>query len=166
MAEQDYPDINGYAPSWADIKVTSSITGGALIDMSDIADISWKDSLEKGVKRGAGGRKMQRTVGQGDCEASITLYRSGYRKLEQALAAVAPTRGNQKRIGLVSFNISIVHSPVGAELEPPYETLLKGCCLKGREGSHAEGPDADKITVPLDVMQIATKENGEEIVLS
>lgn len=165
MAEQEYPDINGYAPSWADIRVVSSIKGGDLLEMSDIADISWKDGIESAEKRSPGGRKMQETAGQATQEASMTLYRSGLRKLERALAAVAPTRGNQKRIGLVRFDIQILHSPVGAETEPPYEVVLSGCRLKGREGSHAEGPDADKVTVPLSLMQIFTKENGEEISL-
>jgi hypothetical protein len=165
MAQQEYPDVNGYAPSWADISTSFSIGGGSVLEMSDYAAISWTDTVEESFRKGAGGRKLQRTVGEASSEATLTLYRSGLRKLERALAAVAPSRGNQARISLTTFDIDILHSPVGAETEPPFQTKLKGCRLLERAGSHAEGPDADKIEVKISVMQIATVEDGREIVL-
>lgn len=160
---QDYPLLNGYAPSWADISTTFMVGGGSLLDMIDYAAISWTDTVEEAFQLGAGGRPMKRTVGQNKAEASVTLYRSGLKKLETALAAVAPQRGNQRRISLVSFKVLIQHIPPG--VSDTYQVELRGCRLLERAGSHAEGTDADKIECKLGVMNIVTIENGQEIVL-
>src|SRR5690606_3548653 len=140
MAKQEYPSLNGIEPSWADIAVSATVDGGQLIDMADIAAINWSRSVEVGEARGpSGGRVMKRTTGQGSQEASVTFYRSGWRQLQKALAEKAPTRGNQKRIGLVPFDISIQHTPPG-ETEI-YHTVIKGCRYVGDSDSNGEGTD-------------------------
>lgn len=75
----------------------------------------------------------------------------------------APTRGNQKRIGLVAFDIMIQHTPPG-EVEI-YTTKIKGCRYLGDADDMAEGSDADQIEVTLNPIEIVNIIDGEEVVL-
>ena len=162
---QAYPSLNGIEPSWADINVTADITGVALLDMGDIAALKWGRKVEVGEKRGAsGGRVMARTVGQGSQEASATLYRSGMRKLIENLSAVAPMRGNQARISLVAFNITVQHTPPGDT--DIYKVRLKGCRYLGDDDDMKEGSEADKLEITLNPIEIANVLlDGTEVVL-
>ncbi|MCL2724854.1 MAG: hypothetical protein FWD69_10505 [Polyangiaceae bacterium] len=164
MTIQAYPSINDVEPSWADISATFTITGGDLLDTVDFASIKWSRKVDVGVRRGPnGGRIMARTTGEGSQDASSILYRSGLRRLIKSLMAVAPTRGNQRRISLVSFDILIQHTPPG-EIEI-YTTKLKGCRYLGDADDMKEGPDADKIEVTLNPIEIVNIIDGQEVVL-
>jgi hypothetical protein len=164
MAQQEYPSINDFAPSWADIAVTFTVDGGAFLEMADIAAIKGARKVEVGEQRGAsGGRVMARTTGSATNEASCTLYRSGLRKLMKALAAKAPLRGNQRRIGLVAFDILVQHSPPG-ETEI-YTRKYKGCRFLGDSSDAKEGNDADQVEVTLNPIEIVDIVDGQEVVL-
>lgn len=161
---QAYPSLKNEEPSWADINVKATVDEGELVEMSDIAAINWSRSVEVGEKRGAsGGRVMARTAGQGSCEASVTFYRGGLRKLKKALMAKAPTRGNQVLIGRVSFNITIQYTPLGEN--EIYEVELKGCRYLGDTDDAAEGADAGQIEVNVNPIEIAETIDGKEVVL-
>jgi len=164
MANQEYPILNGVAPSWADISVRISPNGGQLIEMVDIAAINTSRAVEVGLQRGAsGGRVLNRTTGQGSQEASITLYQSGAKQLYRALMQLAPVRGNQRVISLVQFQIHQQWTPLGsAEI---YERIIKGCRVIGDTLNAAEGTDAQQIEVPLSVLEIADIIDGQEVVL-
>lgn len=164
MVNQAYPSLNDVEPSWADIGVSATIDGGSLLDMVDIKGIKWGRKVEVGEKRGAsGGRVMARTTGQGSQEASMTLYRSGMRKLVKGLIAKAPTRGNQAIISLVSFDIVVQHTPPGeSEI---YEVHIKGCRYLGDDDDMKEGTDPDTLEVTLNPIEIANIVNGVEVVL-
>lgn len=161
---QAYPSLNDIEPSWADIAVTFTINGGALIQMADIAALKWSRKVEVGEKRGAsGGRVMARTTGQGSQEASATLYRSGLRNLMKGLMAQAPTRGNQVVISLPAFDILIQHTPPGeSEI---YQVKIKGCRYLGESDDMKEGMDPDKVEINLNPIEIANIINGKEVVL-
>jgi hypothetical protein len=161
---QLYPSLNDIEPSWADIAVTCTIYDGPLLEMADISEISWSRSVEVGERRGAsGGRVMARTTGSVSYEASMTLYRSGYRKLMKALQEVAPTRGNQKLVSLVGFDVMIQHSPPGEE--EIYQTKIKGCRLLGDSNDNSEGTDADTVELTLSTIEIVQIVNGEEVAM-
>lgn len=164
MVNQAYPSLNDVEPSWADIAVTFTVTGGSLITMADIKALKWSRKVDVGEKRGAsGGRVMARTTGQGSQEASATLYRSGVRNLIKGLVSQAPTRGNQAIISLVSFDILIQHTPPG-ETEI-YQTKIKGCRYLGDSDDMKEGTDADTLELTLNPIEIANIINGQEVVL-
>jgi len=163
MTNQAYPSINDFAPSWADIEVTATVDGGDLVEMTDIAAIKWGRKVDVGEQKGTGGRTMKRTAGQGSQEASATFYRSGLRKLIKSLMKNAPTRGNQVIIGVVAFDILIQHTPIG-ETEI-YTTKITGCRYLGDADDMKEGPDADKIEVTLNPIQVAQIIDGKEVVL-
>ena len=164
MTNQAYPSLNDIEPSWADIAVTATVNGGALLDMADIAAVAWSRSVEVGERRGAsGGRVMARTAGQGSCEASITFYRGGLRRLIKALMAQAPTRGNQRIISAVAFDVMIQHTPLGED--EIYQTKIKGCRYLGDSEDNGEGADADQVEVTLNPIEIANIIDGQEVVL-
>lgn len=168
MTNQAYPSLNDIAPSWADIGVNFAVSGGAVLDMADIKSLKWSRKSEVGEQRGAsGGRVMARTTGSGSQEASAVLYRSGMRKLIKGLMAQAQTnglvRGNQVIISLVSFDITIQHTPPG-ETEI-YEVHIKGCRYLGDSDDMKEGNDADTIELTLNPIEIANIINGKEVVL-
>ncbi len=164
MTNQAYPSVNDTESSWADIKVTAKVDGGALVDMADIAAVKFSRSVEVGKKRGAsGGRVMTQTAGEGDCDGSITFYRGGLRRLKQALMEHAPTRGNQIMIGRVSFDVTVQHTPLGED--EIYETILKGCRYLGDSEDNGEGADADQVEVTVNPIEIADIIDGMEVVL-
>jgi hypothetical protein len=164
MVNQAYPVLSGVEPSWADIAVTATVSGGELIQMADISAIKWSRKVEVGVKKGtSGGRIMGRTVGEASFEASLTLYRAGLRNFIRSLKSVAPSRGNQKLISLVYFDIMIQHTPPD-ELEI-YQTKIKGCRYLGESDDMKEGTDADQLEVTLHPMEIVQIIDGEEVVL-
>lgn len=158
----DFPVVDGIAPSWADIIVRLSPIGAPLLELGDIKAINSGTTVEYGEQR-AGGRLMKRTTGSESSEASITLYRSGYQKLLRGLKSAAPSRGNQRLVALVHFGIEVQHTPPG-DVEV-YLYRLKGCRLKGRTLNGSEGDDADTVEVPLSVVQIADVIDGEEVVM-
>lgn len=164
MANQASPAINDFAPSWADIAVTFTVSGGQALETGDIAGVSYSSSVEVGEMRGAsGGRVMARTRGDVSYEASLTLYRSGYRKLQKALMEQAPTRGNQSLISLAPFDVLIQHTPPG-ETEI-YTTKIKGCRVLGHSDDMAEGTDPDQVEVTLSPIEIVQIIDGVEVAL-
>lgn len=164
MPNQAYPSLNDVAPSWADIGITATVSGGDLLEMVDVAALKWSRKVEVGEKRGtSGGRVMARTTGQGSQEASITLYRSGRRRLLRSLMAKAPTRGNQKLISLVSFDILINHTPPNET--DIYTVKIKGCRYLGDADDLKEGTDADKLEINVNPIEIVDIIDGNEVVL-
>jgi hypothetical protein len=144
---QIFPDLNGVAPSWADVAISLPIYRGQTVKTSDIAELKWSDKVDVGTTRGTnGGRKSKRTTGQYDCEASITFYKDGWRVFRLALAA------KNKRLSLAGFDVMVQHTPPGSSAI--HTVKIVGCRVVGRTASMAEGSDADKIEVPLNCMRI------------
>jgi hypothetical protein len=160
----EFPSLNGVESSWADLKITTDIDGGELIEMSDIAGIKFGDKVSVGVRKGvSGGRVMAATQGEVETNLSITFYRSGFRKLVRGLKNVAPTRRGQKLISLAFFSIQGQSTPVGED--DIYEHMLRGIRILSRSYDLKEGTDADKIEVECFVTQYVELDEGDEISL-
>jgi hypothetical protein len=160
----EFPILDGIAPSWADILVRATPAGAPLIDMKEIKSISTGTTVEVGEQRGAsGGRVMKRTTGSKSDEAASTLYRNGYQGLLRNLKAIAPKRTNGQRVvSLVHFGIQVQHTPPG--LSDIFEYRIKGCRLLGRQIASEEGNDADTVDLTLNPLEIADMIDGEEVV--
>jgi hypothetical protein len=159
-----YPLLNGVAPSFADVVLKITPDGGPVLTTEDFAALSDGRTVEVGEQRGAsGGRVMRRTTGSISYEASITFYRSGYQKLYREMAKLAPSRGNQKVISVVTFAVQIQHTPFGSD--EVFDRRWRGCRILGDALSLAEGTDADQIEVPVSVIEIVDVIDGQEIVL-
>jgi hypothetical protein len=164
----EYPVLDGIAPSWADLSVKLTGADITLLEMRDIKAINTGRSVEVGAQRGAtGGRKKKRTTGQADEEASWTLYRDGFQRMLRTLKAAAESkgyvRGNEVLISLVHFDIIWFMTPPG---DPDiYERRVYGARVIGDTMNSAEGSDAQEVEVPLSVAKIADIIDGKEIVL-
>lgn len=164
MINQLYPVINGVDPSWADIKCTAAPDGAPLIAMEDVASVDCGSSVEVGYRKGtSGGRVMGRTTGEKSDEFSWSLYRVGLDKLLRALMALAPSRGAQKAVSHVVFGVTVQHTPFG--VDNIFEIRAEGCRTVGLTFSMAEGVDADKVDVPLSIMNLVYILDGVEVVL-
>lgn len=161
-ANNEYPVLNGIAPSWADVVVRISPEGGPLIDMKDIKSINTGVTVEVGEKR-AGGRLMKRTTGSESSEASMTLYREGFQTLLRQLKDLAPRRGSQALVSLVHFQIDLQFTPPGSV--DVFQTIVQGCRLMGRSLNSAEGTDADVVEVALNPMKVIDVIDGVEVVM-
>jgi hypothetical protein len=164
MPNLEFPVLDGIAPSWADIVIRATPSGGALLNMIDIATLSSGSTLEVGEQRGAsGGRVLKRTTGALSSEGSMSLYRSGFQKFLRNLKSIAPVRGNQRLVSLVHFDIQVQHTPPGDT--EVYEYVMKGCRYMGRTAAHAEGTEPDQVECPLSVLYVADIIDGEEVVV-
>lgn len=164
MAQQALPSLNDIAPSWAEIDTTITVHDGSVLETIDYSDLNWSSTLEVGKQRGAsGGRVIARTVGEVSHEASATFYKRGLRKLLRALMAKGVVRGNQIAIGAVGFDIT-VQFMVQGDVEI-YESRIKGCRLLGLTNAMTEGPDAAKVELNLNPVEIAEFVDGKEVVL-
>lgn len=147
MGQQEFPTINEVEPSWADLAINIPLYSGPTVQTKDIAAIKYNDKVDVGVKRGTnGGRKTGRTTGQLDNDASITFYLNGWKILRTALAS------KDKRISLVGFDIMVQFTPPGSPDIISHKIV--GCRVVGRTFDLAEGPDPQKIEIPLNIMNI------------
>ncbi len=162
MSRFDFPSINGVSPSWADVAIRLTPTGGSLVTMGEIKSIKSSRKREVGYQR-EGGRPIKRTTGSISYECELELYLDGYHKLIDALSANATTVGNQKLLGLSTFLINQQWSiPNDSRI---FERRIKGCMLLGDSLDASEGTDAQTITLPCDPIQICDVKDGVEYIL-
>ena len=160
----EYPLYNGHAVSWADLDCKCSSSLVPLFDLTDIAAFHTGRSVEVGEQRGrTGGRVKKRTLGAGSQEASITFYRDGFQGFLRLIAAAAKSRGNQKILTSVEFDVDFKHTPLN-DLEI-YQRIARGLRVIGDTLDGAEGVDADQIEVPLSCIEIVDIIDGQEVVL-
>lgn len=160
---QEFPVLDGICPSFADISVRITPIGAPLIEMKDIKSIDSGSSVEVGEQLSAAGQVMKTTTGKPKHEASMVLYYSGFVKLLDGLALVAPSRGNEKLVSLVHFGMILIWTPPGST--DVFERRLKGVRFVGEKVGAAEGVDAQTVDVALHVKKIVNMRNGVEITL-
>jgi hypothetical protein len=166
MPSNSYPVYNGVEPSWADVLITTTGDNIVLAEMKDLASIKMGRSVEVGLKK-FGGRVMSRTTGEQSQEFSWVFYRLGYQRFLRSLMAQAEAknfkRGNQLRISLVTFNVQVQHTPPGSN--EIFDRRAKGLRVIGDSMDLGEGVDADKVEVPVSVIEIVDMIDGKEVVL-
>jgi len=163
MAAEEYPLLNGNAPSWADVSTVINVAGGATHKDIDYKSIKWSSKRSFGEQRGAsGGRVIRQTTGSIKDEGSCEYYKSGLIKLVEALIPVAPRRGNRVRISMVQFDIVILHSVPG---DPKvYHEEMRGCRLSSFESSLTEGDEPEIVPMDLAPMEcVWVLEDGTEV---
>lgn len=157
-----YPVLNGIAPSWADVAISITPDGAAIVKADQVKSLNSSRKVEVGVQK-QGGRPYKRTTGDASCEGSIVFYRDGYDELIRQLVLIAPKRGNEYLISLVFFTVQVQHTPPGSV--KIYERLWEGVRIVGDTVNGAEGVDADEVEVPVSIMQIADMIDGKKVVL-
>lgn len=163
-ANNEYPILDGIAPSWADVSVRLSLTGAPLIDMRDIKALNSGRTVEVGAAK-SGGRVKRRTTGDSNQEASWTLYRHGFQSLLRGLIASpnCPRRGEYYLVSLVHFDVQVLHTPPGSV--EVFERVWKGCRVLTDAVNGSEGTDADTCEVGLSTIEIYDVIDGKKVVL-
>ena len=139
-------NINGNEFSWASVKVRF-----ASVEVTDIKKVSYADELDGAEPvYGVGRHPRGRTAGRykpGD--ASITFYKSGWRRLLQGLpSGFADVRGTV-----------IVQYREGSEV---VTDVLEDVRIMGADGSAEDGTDPLEVEVKLSILRI--KHNGKYLV--
>lgn len=161
MSQLDFPVFDGIAPGWADIGLTISGDSINLVEVGDIAAVSFGYAVEVGEQR-EGGRVIKRTRGSVSYEGSITFYASGWQKVLRALVAAAPRNAKgQAQLSLVHFNVHRIWTPPGST--DLLEDKAKGCRIMGRTIDASEGDDAQQVEVPLSVLELVDVIDGVEV---
>lgn len=161
MVQQAYPTLNEFEPAWCDVRIPIALYDGPVVETEDIAAIKWSDKVIVGAVKGTSGRKRKRTRGDLEGEASITFYLSGWKKMKAAFRVVAPKRDGKSQISLVAFDIPIQFTPPGST--DIFEILVRGGRVIGRSFDGKEGPEAQQIEIPLDIVEV--EEDGDIVLI-
>jgi hypothetical protein len=166
-ANNDYPLLDGIAPSWADFSLKIQPSGVALVTAKDVKSFSSGSTVEVGTQM-AGGRPKQVTTGSLGHEASMTLYLSGAQVFERALWNAAQAAGYTRdggvvQISLVRFQIDYLFTPPGTD--DVWERRLKGCRLLTDSEAPSEGNDATTVDYTLFVLERVKVIDGVEVAL-
>ncbi len=137
MSVSKQPRINGNFPDWSSITVY--IRGKPVFG---VTEVTYKSTRDPGKVRGAGPRKLGRTRGEFDHEASIKLLREDAVALRQALGP-----GYME----ADFDITVTYQFKGGDLSTD---KIFGCVITEDDTSNSSGTDALQISFPLDVMDI------------
>lgn len=140
MAILPTPLIDGhrYSFSSVELRVAGRIYTG-------VTEISYSVSQEPGIVRGTGARPIGRTRGEYTAEGSLTMLKSDYYDLIQALSLRA--EGYLE----ASFDVVVTFSEL---FEPPICDVLRGCRITREEDSHSTGGEALTVSLTLSVMEI------------
>jgi hypothetical protein len=163
----DYTNLDGYAASYVDKIITITPSGGASLTDLDIKEISVDVSIERGSQM-SGGRVKATTRGSITYSGSMTVYRSGIRKIKRGLAAAATdiAKDGQGRVqlSLVRFDVDVQDKDYVPEADRTHMRAL-GCTIMGDSQAFAEGNDAEEVEVPIEVREMIEIIDGKEIVL-
>lgn len=164
-----FESINARAVSWSEIKFTANIGGGVALPVIDIKSVDHESKVDRGEQRGAsGGRVIKRTTGAMTNTASAEFYRDGLRTLKKALVAaaiqaLAVNDDCHVQLSVVPFDLIITHD--WADDPEIYCIKLLGCHLDKDSGKHAEGTDAETVSVDLNPLKIVEVVGGVETVM-
>jgi hypothetical protein len=135
----DYPIINGAPVGYAQVSASIEVPDGESLATRDFASIDYSDSVEIVAQRGTGAVKVGDTWGVYDAQASISMYRDAFLRLQEALFA-------KSRSGaLVEVSFDMIVSFADPLTGDTRTDVLQGCRLGSRELSMA--PSADAVTV-------------------
>lgn len=143
----DFPLINGYYPSWASVEVRLS-SGRPFLD---ITAISYSDSIEEELVRGAGRNVRGRTRGRYNPEeGTLTLLEPAFRAF---VAAFPPGWGDVITVINVQWR----------EGGQTHNDVLEGVRFLGANGGGEEGPEALKREVKFSFLRL--KRDGKYLVV-
>lgn len=149
MALPPLPLINGHYFDFASIQIVVPSFGR----FTGVTDISYSDSVEVGSVYGTNRKRVGRTTGQQSVEASMTMLKAHFQELIGQVGQFGVGYGE------VPFNIIVQYAEPG--MAAITDELL-GVRITGAADTHAEGVEALRVAVTLDVMEL--KRNGLSII--
>ena len=151
----EYPLINSAYVTYADVSCSVEVHEGESIQTRDFSAIDYSDAVEIVAVQGTGSVKLGDAIGVYSSEASVTMYRGAFLRLQEALEAKSPGALARATFDLV---VSYADPATGSTVT---DSLL-GCRIKGREKGLAAGSEAIAVTVPLSVSLVLI--NGKRLV--
>lgn len=139
-----YPDVNGVRTSYCSIEF--GLDG---IPAIGVDSINYRDTHEIGKIRGSSASPIGRTRGNGDAEGDITIYQAEW----NSIFLPKLTRGGAFGYAELAWPVKIVY----AELLSPDDTVtdrLEGVRLTAADIANAQGTDATKIKLTMNIMKI------------
>lgn len=150
MSTPEYPTINGFYPSWAEI--SCRLAGKSI---TDFKSVKWDESVEIGEVYGAGPLKRGTTRGQyKPGKPSIELYLDAADTFEERLTGLA---SDGQSITLVQFAFKLQWVKRDGRLT---EVDFEGCRVVKVGQDSKQGTDAEARPYDLDITRIIRKSNG------
>ncbi len=163
MINQDFPVLDGIAPSWADLSINFKGANSPKLEMKDLASVESTAKIEIGKLRGLSGGKVTRTTtGASDYEGKLGLYQSGFVGLLDNLSGSMQRRGELYVYGTVFFDIQQFWTPFGTD--EIFEKQINGCRILGDTLASAEGTDAQQVDLPMYVGEVIYVYRGKKFV--
>lgn len=141
MSDPSYPLINGAYVSYAQVAASIEIADGESLQTRDFSAIDYSDSVEVVKARGTGAVSLGDAWGVYDAQASFSLFRESFLRLQRALRAKSRTGGLVE----VSFDLLVTYADPATGLT--VTDALQGCRL--RERALTLSPSADAIAVAV-----------------
>jgi len=152
-----FPLINGLERDWSSVEI--SVSGG---DTSTIyfgcKELTWSQSREPGVVRGAGSaKKLARTRGEYDAEGTMVMWSTQADELIAQLKLIGDADG----LGWMEVSVDITISFTSPGV--PFSVVkLEGVNLISDEGGGSQGTDPLERSFDLDILDI--DDNGARAV--
>lgn len=131
------PAINGFHYSWASVETAAGVNVTPLIK-----EINYSTKRERGMGRGSSGRKVLRTRGDEDHEASLVWYREEFDKY---VAENGHGFMDKEQDWTVSY---------AEEGKPVVVDTLERVVFDSVEGGGSEGTDPSEIAIDLNIMDV------------
>jgi hypothetical protein len=146
MPPPTYPNINGVAPSWAQIRVSISGHGRTL----GLMGIDYSDKVSREKVRGEGSVPLEMTDGEYDSECKLKMAFREARAFQRSLELAADSLG----VGVyqVPFEIQVAYRlDNGSQI---IEDQIIGCKVQSFAQAHESGPKGLEVELPIDCMRI------------
>jgi len=133
----NFPAINGFHYSYASITIASDVDVTHLIK-----EISYSTKRERGIGRGTSGRKVLRTKGEENHEASVTFYRKEFDEF-------VSRHGDGFMDKELDWTISYAEEGLNTVTDK-----LERCVVDSVEAGGSEGTDPSEVPCDLNPMDI------------
>lgn len=140
-----YPDVNGIRTSFCSIRF--DIDG---LPVPGIDSINYRDTHEVGKIRGSSRKPIGRTFGNLDYEGDVEFYQAEWVSMVLPLL----TLGGRRPFSSVSTTITVAYTEVGLPRDQIVTDVLVGARLVAPDQSNAQGTDATKVKLTLNLMDI------------
>ena len=151
MPGLESPLINGNYYSFGSIE---AIVGA--IKTADFTAINYSGGLEPADVYGTRPQKLGTTRGKQNAEGSLEMYLQSWELFRATLSAAGFAGG----VGYGEVRFPIILTFAEQPLQPVIVHTLLGCRITKVEYSHAEGTDATKANLTLNVMRLIEGVDG------
>jgi hypothetical protein len=141
----NYPEINGFAPSWSSVEIAI----GGIKKIVASKSIKYRNPLTIGKGFGTSAHKIMRTRGQQEPTGTWEVYRSAW----DMLLADGLAIGGRFGFAEISLPIVVSYAEPSNPVMTVVDTLLGVRCHSPEVGGQ-EGTDPLSVTFELDIMEI------------